>query len=72
MRKIRSCSVCASSGRALNEEPAESVLEPAQQIADKSLVLGEPPVGVRGANAVDEKVLGEQLAGVHRSLTLED
>jgi hypothetical protein len=36
------------------------------------LIFGEAPIGVRGANAIDEKVLGEELARVHRPLTSED
>jgi hypothetical protein len=43
----------------LHEESIESFLEPAQQIAEKYPILGELPVGIRGANALDEKVLGE-------------
>jgi hypothetical protein len=58
--------------RALDEEASESFSESAQQSACLSLIFGEAPIGVRGANAIDEKVLGEELARVHRPLTSED
>ena len=58
--------------RFLDEETTESLLGVGSAERGQKLDLREPPVSIRGANAVDEEVLGEELARVHRSLSLED